>query len=69
MLQWYCCALCSFLLNHHMPFHAATYHVPLASPSLRMYNNVVERCFVDCVNSFKRKDLEKEEEAVRAWRG
>lgn len=30
-----------------------------------MYNTVVERCFMDCVGSFKRKDLEKDEEAVR----
>ncbi|KAL0040209.1 hypothetical protein WJX77_000380 [Trebouxia sp. C0004] len=30
--------------------------------SLRMYNNVVERCFRDCVESFRRKDLESNEE-------
>lgn len=30
--------------------------------SLRMYNNVVERCFRDCVDSFRRKDLESSEE-------
>lgn len=30
--------------------------------SLRMYNNVVERCFRDCVESFRRKDLESTEE-------
>ncbi|KAL0042483.1 hypothetical protein WJX79_001296 [Trebouxia sp. C0005] len=30
--------------------------------SLRMYNNVVERCFRDCVESFRRKDLESSEE-------
>ena len=32
--------------------------------SLRMYNNVVERCFRDCVDSFRRKDLESSEERV-----
>ena len=30
-----------------------------------MYNNVVERCFRDCVESFRRKDLESSEERVR----
>ncbi|DBA93929.1 hypothetical protein WJX82_007649 [Trebouxia sp. C0006] len=30
--------------------------------SLRMYNNVVERCFRDCVETFRRKDLESAEE-------
>ena len=32
--------------------------------SLRMYNSVVERCFKDCVESFRRKDLEASEEKV-----
>ncbi|KAL1188040.1 Mitochondrial import inner membrane translocase subunit TIM9 [Cardamine amara subsp. amara] len=30
--------------------------------SLRMYNSLVERCFVDCVDSFTRKTLHKQEE-------
>ncbi|KAK4342913.1 hypothetical protein RND71_038729 [Anisodus tanguticus] len=30
--------------------------------SLRMYNSLVERCFTDCVDSFKRKTLDKQEE-------
>lgn len=30
--------------------------------SLRMYNSLVERCFVDCVDSFTRKSLQKQEE-------
>ena len=30
--------------------------------SLRMYNNLVERCFMTCVQSFRRKTLEKDEE-------
>nr|GEU88645.1 mitochondrial import inner membrane translocase subunit TIM9 [Tanacetum cinerariifolium] len=30
--------------------------------SLRMYNNLVERCFTDCVDSFRRKTLDKQEE-------
>ncbi|MCL7045450.1 hypothetical protein MKW94_015735 [Papaver nudicaule] len=25
--------------------------------SLRMYNSLVERCFVDCVDTFRRKSL------------
>ncbi|KAI3880431.1 hypothetical protein MKW92_044241 [Papaver armeniacum] len=27
--------------------------------SLRMYNSLVERCFVDCVDTFRRKCAEK----------
>ncbi|XXG66270.1 hypothetical protein AAC387_Pa05g3786 [Persea americana] len=30
--------------------------------SLRMYNLLVERCFSDCVDSFRRKSLDKQEE-------
>jgi len=30
-----------------------------------MYNNLVERCFTSCVDSFRRKTLEKSEEVVR----
>lgn len=30
--------------------------------SLKMYNGLVERCFRDCVDSFRRKDLESSEE-------
>eukprot|EP01023_Acetabularia_acetabulum_P049337 TRINITY_DN5263_c0_g1_i10.p7 TRINITY_DN5263_c0_g1~~TRINITY_DN5263_c0_g1_i10.p7 ORF type:complete len:109 (-),score=11.63 TRINITY_DN5263_c0_g1_i10:1670-1996(-) len=30
--------------------------------SLRMYNNVVELCYKDCVNSFKQSKLERKEE-------
>lgn len=30
--------------------------------SLRMYNSLVERCFTDCVDSFRRKSLDKQEE-------
>ncbi|KAJ9543655.1 hypothetical protein OSB04_023362 [Centaurea solstitialis] len=30
--------------------------------SLRMYNNLVERCFTDCVDTFRRKTLDKQEE-------
>ncbi|CAN4116088.1 unnamed protein product [Withania somnifera] len=30
--------------------------------SLRMYNSLVERCFTDCVDNFKRKTLDKQEE-------
>jgi hypothetical protein len=33
--------------------------------SLRMYNSLVERCFRDCVESFRRKDLDSTEEKVR----
>lgn len=32
--------------------------------SLKMYNGLVERCFKDCVDSFRRKDLEGSEEKV-----
>ena len=34
--------------------------------SLRMYNNLVEKCFSTCVQSFRRKTLEKDEERVRS---
>ncbi|CAI9111721.1 OLC1v1012012C1 [Oldenlandia corymbosa var. corymbosa] len=30
--------------------------------SLRMYNNLVERCFTDCIDNFRRKNLDKQEE-------
>ncbi|KAK2080824.1 protein transporter tim9 [Prototheca wickerhamii] len=30
--------------------------------SLKMYNNLVDRCFRDCVDSFRRKDLDSGEE-------
>ncbi|TKY63276.1 Mitochondrial import inner membrane translocase subunit Tim9 [Spatholobus suberectus] len=30
--------------------------------SLRMYNSLVERCFKECVNTFYRKSLTKQEE-------
>ena len=33
--------------------------------SLRMYNGLVERCFMTCVDSFRRKTLEKNEEQAR----
>lgn len=32
--------------------------------SLRMYNSLVEKCFKDCVESFRRKDLDSTEEKV-----
>ncbi|XP_057449173.1 mitochondrial import inner membrane translocase subunit Tim9 [Lotus japonicus] len=31
--------------------------------SLRMYNSLVERCFTDCVDTFKHKSLQKQEES------
>lgn len=39
---------------------------PMLPPhcSLRMYNNLVERCFKDCVDTFRRKDLDATEEKV-----
>ncbi|CAK0779042.1 protein transporter tim9 [Coccomyxa viridis] len=30
--------------------------------SLRMYNSLVQKCFTDCVESFRRKDLDSAEE-------
>ena len=33
--------------------------------SLRMYNRLVEKCFKDCVDSFRRKNLDSNEERVR----
>ncbi|RLN19763.1 hypothetical protein C2845_PM02G11260 [Panicum miliaceum] len=33
------------------------------SVSLRMYNSLVERCFTDCVDTFRRKTLDKQEES------
>lgn len=30
--------------------------------SLRMYNSLVEKCFKDCIDSFRRKDLDNTEE-------
>lgn len=34
-----------------------------------MYNSLVEKCFRDCVDSFRRKDLDSTEEKVRGWVG
>ncbi|KAL0357354.1 UNVERIFIED_CONTAM: Mitochondrial import inner membrane translocase subunit Tim9 [Sesamum calycinum] len=34
----------------------------LVAFSLRMYNSLVERCFTDCVDTFRRKTLDKQEE-------
>ncbi|MED6181580.1 protein transporter tim9 [Stylosanthes scabra] len=31
--------------------------------SLRMYNSLVEKCFTDCVDTFKHKSLQKQEES------
>ena len=42
---------------------------PVPPRSLRMYNSLVERCFKDCVDSFRRKDLDATEEKVRQGRG
>ncbi|KAD3336428.1 hypothetical protein E3N88_31947 [Mikania micrantha] len=33
-----------------------------AGSGLRMYNTLVERCFTDCVDTFRRKTLDKQEE-------
>ncbi len=33
-----------------------------------MYNSLVEKCFKDCVESFRRKDLESSEEKVGTCR-
>jgi len=43
-------------------------HSRAAAPpcSLRMYNGLVERCFMSCVDSFRRKTLEKNEEQARS---
>jgi hypothetical protein len=35
--------------------------------SLKLYNKLVERCFNDCVQDFRSKNLDKEEEKVRGW--
>lgn len=37
---------------------------PTRTRSLRMYNSLVERCFRDCVEGFRRKDLDATEEKV-----
>ena len=34
-------------------------------PSLKLYNKLVERCFNDCVQDFRSKNLDKDEEKVR----
>lgn len=50
--------------------HKALLYVVPCACSLRMYNSVVERCFKDCVESFRRKDLEASEEKVcQPWPG
>lgn len=37
----------------------------LSISSLRLYNGLVERCFRDCVDDFRSKNLSKDEEKVR----
>ncbi|XP_010266687.1 PREDICTED: mitochondrial import inner membrane translocase subunit Tim9 isoform X1 [Nelumbo nucifera] len=44
---------CHLILQHHQS---------TVSSSLRMYNSLVERCFTDCVENFRRKSLDKQEE-------
>ncbi|XP_068655079.1 mitochondrial import inner membrane translocase subunit Tim9-like [Aristolochia californica] len=41
---------------------AATMEQLQIRDSLRMYNSLVERCFCDCIESFRRKTLDKQEE-------
>lgn len=36
----------------------------VAAVSLRLYNNLVEKCFKDCVLDFRSKNLAKDEEKV-----
>jgi Tim10/DDP family zinc finger len=50
-------------LRHHV------LRLPLFPRSLRMYNGLVERCFTTCVDTFRRKTLEKTEEQVRVSLG
>jgi Tim10/DDP family zinc finger len=47
--------------------HAGCYRQCMLCCSLRMYNSLVEKCFKDCVDSFRRKDLESSEEKVIDW--
>lgn len=51
------CQACASLTPSHPP-------CPFLYRSLRMYNTLVERCFKDCVESFRRKDLDATEEKV-----
>ena len=44
--------------------HIKNNHIfALSLCSLRMYNSLVERCFTDCVDTFRRKTLDKQEES------
>jgi hypothetical protein len=36
--------------------------IALVCCSLRMYNNLVEKCFNNCVDTFRRKTLDKDED-------
>ena len=55
---------------HSDAAQGAVVDIVLCACSLRMYNSVVERCFKDCVESFRRKDLEASEEKVcQSWPG
>ena len=49
----------------HFPFPFFLFFCCVFTRSLRMYNNLVEKCFATCVQSFRRKTLEKDEERVR----
>ncbi|PHT72199.1 Mitochondrial import inner membrane translocase subunit Tim9, partial [Capsicum annuum] len=53
---------CFGLIRFHDYNSKTLFAVVLNHCSLRMYNNLVERCFTDCVDNFKRKTLDKQEE-------
>uniref|UniRef100_A0A7N2M7F5 Tim10-like domain-containing protein n=1 Tax=Quercus lobata TaxID=97700 RepID=A0A7N2M7F5_QUELO len=48
-----------FVLSH---FFSTTTIILTNDTPLRMYNSLVERCFTDCVDTFQRKSLTKQEE-------
>eukprot|EP00877_Chromochloris_zofingiensis_P005016 jgi/Chrzof1/14515/Cz09g05200.t1 len=47
--------------DHKAAFLGQLEHMQVRD-SLRLYNSLVERCFKDCVDNFRSKNLEKDEE-------
>mmetsp|Transcript_19008 Transcript_19008/g.59730 ORF Transcript_19008/g.59730 Transcript_19008/m.59730 type:complete len:89 (-) Transcript_19008:525-791(-) len=48
--------------EHQRPEMVRTLETMQMRDSLRMYNNLVEICFADCVRSFRSKSLDSKEE-------
>ncbi|EXC10652.1 Mitochondrial import inner membrane translocase subunit Tim9 [Morus notabilis] len=55
--------ICQSIDFLHKRNQLSTKLAPNRKSCLRMYNSLVERCFNDCVDTFKHKSLQKQEES------